>query len=776
MRTTHGLRSSGGADLTAIQLREPREQPDADQVRTFVQRAVADGAAQWQRIESAQRVLLCERPPSSSTGIRSMSENLRAAPSGENGTDLKYALAAEVGNELSDLLEQSFQEGALSGRAMNGPEDAIKGSYAAMELKWYLDGPMEQEVDRVLSECAHWTTHFGSYVVGVDWTRRRVDRDAMIKLADLWDWAAEQGSADFTNGIAAALEQGAQLQPGEEQAIMAEGEALAREAQADLQGMVFEKDRLKELAEVVRLYAPALCEGEPMRIARAFQRGETEMACLIYETVEDRPRLTGLRPGVDVLFPNNTQDIAQAAWVVEPIWGTAADMRLRAASEGWDAAWVNELLTHPGLPCGLWQQYGSQWPWLLSGLDIGMTVPAHLRESEYFCALMLTYRTASKAGGESIYRCAVHDGCEGFAYHRRLDGLTGCLPYRDFRHERHQRTLLAGRGIVEMLEDVQNVAKGNRDAWCDGVQRVVNPTLVIGWSFQGDPRPEMVPGGLLRVKDRERDPAYMVPPNAGGMGLGIEMDRHLRMTSARQFGLMHPEVPSELLLTMWQNRTGSFLRGWSRVFRLVYEQIQLYGPEEVTLRVTDQPRWFAGTGRMPIPQQQLMRAEMRGSYDFVIEWNSKTRDVRLMESHAKVIAAAAQLDTEGRLSRGPLLASLIAPIAPQAAAAILSSEEGAEREIAKCQQDWAVIVSGQEPAPPVGRASRTALAYFEQMVQASPVMQRLLQEEQIAKVFENYLKVHQQNVAQEENRQIGATGGRPVLQPNPAGNGMTASE
>jgi hypothetical protein len=126
------------------------------------------------------------------------------------------------------------------------------------------------------------------------------------------------------------------------------------------------------------------------------------------------------------------------------------------------------------------------------------------------------------------------------------------------------------------------------------------------------------------------------------------------------------------------------------------------------------------------------------------------------------------------LSRGPLLASLIAPIAPQAAAAILSSEEGAEREVAKCQQDWAVIVSGQEPAPPVGRASRTALGYFEQMVQASEVMQQLLQNEQIAKVFENYLKVHQQNVAQEENKQIGATGGRPVLQPNPAGNGKVA--
>ncbi len=759
--------------LSELGMREPRERTNHDAIRNMVESAVTNSGVHWSRIAEHWDVLMCERPDRTGEGFKPLSSGLQGGAEEKPWeADVDVPLAERVLSEMSDLLMQGMQEGRLQATPVAGAADALKAGYANMEMHHYLNGPLAQDMEGVAAEAAWWTLGFGSYLVGLGWRRRKVDEEAVLVLAELHAWTVEQGSRDFMDALQGALAQGVEVSPAEGEALSAELESITQEVTAELEQAIFDRDQLDELAAVLLSFDPNMCEGEPRRVARALQRGETEVPYCYYRVVVDSPYLTGLRPGIDILIPEMTRRANEMPWAAEPVWGTAAEMRSLAASEGWDPAWLEEFLKNgASVPYGLMDQYGTQYPWIMTGATVGQTIGLEARQ-DYFCAIRFTYRATSRAGGESVYQCLVHDGVEGMAYHTRLRTWRGLMPYEDFRAEPHQRLLLASRGVIGSVESAQEQMRMNMNAYFDYVQKFVNPVVLKPDRFsQENVRSLFRPGADFTYGRRDQVPQYMTPPVLGAAGLGREMHELLERDVAKRFALLHPEVPAELSQAKWQQRVNAFGQVWGRVLKRVYALIQEFGPEEVTLRVTESPRWLAATGQSGA-QRSLLRSEIDGEFDFSVYYDTRGRMLDWAELRAKVWAATAAMDVDGRLPRNLMLASLVATVDPQAASRILTDDAASAQETQKTLQDWNTIVAGGEPPLNFkGRGNAQGVAMLEQLFQSSPLAQQYLQNPQIQQVTENYLKMRQQEVMQEENKQIGRTGGRPVLSGGLAGNG-----
>jgi len=764
-------------DISTIGLREPREKADAATIAELVTTAVRDGSEHWQRLQAAHEVLLCERTGRDGTGTTGIDDNNRLRGPFKGSSDVDVALAAEVLKEKTDMLRNAIAQGSLNAVPVGGSADSITAGYAQMELHYYLNGPMRRNISASLAQAAKWHRGYGAFIIGLGWKHRTHGRERVLMLSDVYAWAVEQGTSDFLSGLAAAMQEvdPAAVAPEEAAALMAAGEQAGMEAGAELIENVALREGLDELAEILQFYAPDLCEGEARRAARAFQRGETEIVVCVYEVVEDCPELRGLRPGVDILMPAETTSAAHAEWALEPMWMTKREARERSISEGWDQKWTEELMKNPGAPFGLYSQFGSAYPWLLTTTGVGCSIPWEYREDIMVCPMLFTYRAVSKAGVGAIYQCLVHDKIEGFGFHEMLETLDGLMPYEDFRSDMTERLLFQCPGLIEDVAAYQSQLKGNLDATFDAISKMVNPPLLKPSRLEGTSvRSLLAPGGEITQNRTDAKFEYLQLQNMGSIGMGEQLDKHIRLLVARRFALRHRELAPELAMACWQVETDDFLQCTSLILRRVYAMIQAYGPEHITLRVTEQPGLLAATGGAAAapPLEAIRRDEIRGSYDFSISFDTRNLVMEWVETRGKLYAAALAIDTVGAVPRVPILQSFLGSIDPKLAATVMGSEQASQQQIARTQADIASIVSGQEPPFVPGQNHQLALQYTTQAIQQSPLLQQYLTNPQIQAVMENYLKQHQMQVKQEENKQVGRTGGRPVLSGGINGNGQ----
>ncbi len=768
--------------LTTIGLREPREKPDGAAIRDLVTTAVRDGAAHWQRLQAAHEVLLCEHEGRDGTGTKGVDANNRLRGPFPGSSDVDVALAAEVLKEKTDMLRNAIAQGSLNAVPVDGGSDAITAGYTQIEMHYYLNGPMRRNFAAVMAQAAKWHRGYGSFIIGIGWNRRLHGRERTLRLEELYAWAVEQGTQDFIEGIAAALGDAggdidaleAEMQPEEAAAIEQAAQQAGQQAAENLQQGLYYKESVRELAQVLDLYSPNLCEGESLRAARAFQRGETEVDVCGYDVVENCPEIRGLRPGVDIIGPAETTDAAHGEWFVEPLWMSLRQARERSIAEGWNAKWTEELLKNPGAPFGLFAQYGSQYPWLLTTTGVGCSIPWEYRERDMVCPMLFTYRAASKAGVGAIYQCLVHDKIEGFGFHEMLDTIDGLMPYEDMRSDLTEKLLFASPGLVEDVATYQMQVKGNLDATFDAISMVVSPPLIKPSRLEGTSvRSMLSPGSEIHQNRTDTPYEFLQLQNLSGIAMGDKMDAHLRLLVARRFALRHPQLAPELAQACWQVETDDFLGSVSLLLRRVYGLIQAYGPEEVRLRVTEQPGILAATGgRSAGPAMEAVRRdEIRGSYDFSISFDTRNLVMEWVEMRGKLYAAALAIDTMGAVPRVPILRAFLGSIEPRLAGIVMGEEEASNQQIERTSADIASIISGQEPPVTPGQNHALALEYTTKVVQQSPLLQQYLQNDQVRAVMENYVKQHEMQVKQEQNKQIGRTGGRPVLSGGIKGNG-----
>ena len=105
-----------------------------------------------------------------------------------------------------------------------------------------------------------------------------------------------------------------------------------------------------DLTTLMQQLSPILSRPDARKIVTSLRTTGTASVPVAYPFI-NKPRWTALRPCVDVLFPSETSDLQEARWFCRmDDWVSETELKDRIETEGYDPAFVDELLKHKGKP------------------------------------------------------------------------------------------------------------------------------------------------------------------------------------------------------------------------------------------------------------------------------------------------------------------------------------------------------------------------------------------------------------------------------------------
>lgn len=151
---------------------------------------------------------------------------------------------------------------------------------------------------------------------------------------------------------------------------------------------------------------PAMSPAEAKRVLRGLRDGPVAD---YYAPVDDGglPEITTCIPWVNCIHPPSLTGKGRTDMFGVPEWVTEADLRARAAAEGWDKKFVESVLEHPNR---VMPELPTESSWALNGAGIGLTLDllGTTDRSPVFQIIHVWRRSVNRAGLPMIFRTVVH--------------------------------------------------------------------------------------------------------------------------------------------------------------------------------------------------------------------------------------------------------------------------------------------------------------------------------------------------------------------------------
>lgn len=539
-------------------------------------------------------------------------------------------LTQETINKRNAMRVAALSRGNLAVTAVESSDDA-RASNMRTVLRYQLNGPMKTQVLMHGLRAGSWADRWGHSVLYVGWKEERGLEPVEWNLQTVIGMLAQD---------AAARSQGMGLQ------LMDSSEF---EAQI--------KDPAQELPLAVQLAAmvPGLAlrgqagVRQARKALRAIRTGRDATVYAGYVKYS-APQWEALVPFVDVFYPAEAvfeDNLASCRWVARVKWMSAVQIKEQAAIEGWNAAWVKELLeNHKGRS----RRLTAKRPWVLSGAGVrysALNTFSASRNTEgeaqkhLYQIVELWDRSATPDGYVGTYHTVLHPDIPDKVARRQLRAdWHGCLPFVAFTCEKDEKLLLASRGVPEITMSAQVGVKAQQDSRTDAAALTTVPIWTGPQELEGmRPSP-----GKFMPQTRGGDtvqPWTMPAPD----GRSIEIERSLRHAVDRFYGLPSEAVPDAVAMAMGQAEMDWFLAGISQAIRLTAQLIQQYLPPLVNARIAGTDEVFSATAE-----------EVRGQFDFAIRFDVRGLDIewasQMLSFVQKMIVP---LDRKGDLNTYPLM-------------------------------------------------------------------------------------------------------------------------
>lgn len=229
----------------------------------------------------------------------------------------------------------------------------------------------------------------------------------------------------------------------------------------------------------------------------------------------------------------------------------------------------------------------------------------------------------------------------------------------------------------------------------------------------------------------------------------------VRLQADEYFGRPNKMIAPVVTQLKQQRAVNQWLRGWTEVFRQVFRLcIQYYSVDEL-LRITGAQ---AAQGISHDAHQ----------YDFILKFNVAELDADLVKAKLDSISTiAGTLDAAGRIDRVKLVDKALRAVAPEAADELLVDEAAASQKMYKdVKQDIANMLLGFEATYADASndpAAGTKLQMAQEVAGSNPNVQQAMQEnEMFQQLMKRYLDNLQMGVMQQQNKQVGRIGTKPM--------------
>lgn len=728
----------------------PREAPDVQKLFAQMESQISHftGAGSIvQRMEDAHRILHCLWDDQHPDGCKHGDD----ANPYDGASDVRVRVAEEVVQECALVQYSAFVAGKTAvtpgpSVANNAPEQS-QLVLAVLNHTW---GQMKQNLRTALRHFIAWKETYGHAVMHVCWHEERDVEARTVTFQEIAQLAIDGELVSLqlptTAEVKSAVESG--QEPPQE--LMQQMSQVAEMAMDALQAMIADPEREETVVAILAEHDGDITRDEARRVARALRRGDQSVEYFAPYVKSAKPRWEPLLPFVDVFYPLDTTDIQQARWVARVHWLSRVQLEERALIEGWDEQWLEKVRAHPGRAFS-----GSLLAdsWALSGVGVLHRLASDVLEREdCYQIIELHYRAISIAGTPCLYRTILHDAVrDSAAIHEPNPYEHGEFPYIASRRDFNDTALVASRGIPEIIGTQQWAIKGQHDARRDRVALATNPPAVVP-QFRAGARYRIAPGEQIPER-RTGGIRYLETPRMDVDSIKISEAEWAMID--RYFGRFSNTVPQPVTQLHQRAMVSDFLTDITAAVEQTFKLIRQYRTDEWAFRITGMDTLFHAS-----------RDLLQGDYDFTISFDPMDMDLEWLKAKLGIIGEVVlPLDSDGATDRTKLLQFAFTAIDPGLAAQVLRQSNTLQQDETEDEQNQLnKILNGLEPAFKIGQNHAGRSQFLRKMATVSPpVAKRLQEDETVRALFEARLQMHEQQVAQEQNRIIGRMGAAPVL-------------
>lgn len=442
----------------------------------------------------------------------------------------------------------------------------------------------------------------------------------------------------------------------------------------------------------------------------------------------DCPIVQSCEPDGEVIFPSYVTDPQRAPYVFWRTFYTPQELEKKAATEGWDAEWVDDAIERLKGNDSLDNQTASERSQrrdLGDDQDLIMVVYAYQRLID------------EEDGSEGIYCTVFHPDTDGYAKHELLNGYDD-YPFIVTRLNDNQKRMYETTSFADILRGPQWQIKTERDSRIDRTSMATLPPL---FHPAGQPPKEWGPGRRLPYR-RLGEIAYGPIPQFDTGSERIEAQMIAQADKAVGLDLDNP-----LSALRQQFVVNKFLDHVKDILNLAFKLFQRMGPDEVFFQVTGSP-----------DPQVMSKGDADDNFSIIVSFDTRETDPETVETQMKNIATLMQIDRNGRINVDKLLELLASQINPFIADYVLQPVEEAQDKMLKdISDDLSKIYAGIEmPARPNGAAF--AMQLVQAYTQQPDVAQRLQSDEAFAARLQKYAQQYAMMQMQAQNAVTGRLG------------------
>lgn len=405
-------------------------------------------------------------------------------------------------------------------------------------------------------------------------------------------------------------------------------------------------------------------ERDAKKVVRALGEGDGRVEFLARGETTEGVRLTALRYGDDFCLPVECRSFDYASPWFRSEWLTKEQLLERVESDGWDAAWVEETLQHPGA-------------------DFYNSRAVDARSSEDYRDLYNVcwcYTAETNDAGETVRRVCVLSHADGSAFGRRaLSTRRGKWNAVLFRREVVSTRLLAGRGLAEICSADQGLVKTLSDRSNDNaIIGSLPPAVTKGTQARNA---VIQPFGRIPIGTAD-DVRFMTPPQFPATAK--DRAKEIRDALLDYLGISNGE-------TDVTGRAKAFVAGFLRqvrdLFVLMVETAQDCASDELLAGVTDDG-----------DVKGLKREDITGRFGLKLTLDPDNLDGERLMKKLTTFSQVIGMDRRGEIDTAPVMRHALFSLFPEVSRRLLkSSDRMTADDLSDEQSNFVKIKAGVMP-------------------------------------------------------------------------------
>jgi len=665
-------------------------------------------------------------------------------------SDTRVRTVEKVIGEHRTLASYAFHNMKLQAKSTRPAVSIRESQQATTLLNWMFFSHMQAELHREMRLAVTWRNGYGSAIVRADWKQTRRLEYIEVNVMGLQEFVNEPAVAAFVG-------EGVGIPIGENLDI------------TDLQEMIMDPSYRDDLARLLKAVSHDYLSLKDAQKKVDDLRQLRTVEVPIPSVFESQPRLSALRPMIDVLFPPVADDLQRVPWTDAIEFVSETELRDRIETAGYDKDFVEEAISRRGV--------SSQSDWRLTSIAERSAITGAASTTlpfENVIELHHFYTLVQDRGVPARFCTVLHMDVDIPAKHAPAGYEHQESCFHPLRFEINDRPILSSRGIAEIAYTWEQELKAQYDAQSDRTALELRPPLVTTYDQVQKMKENVQPGAIIPM--RKFDDAQwmrMSAPSAASVGIIQAIEQRIEA----YWGIFGLNLDPDLKKLRQEEFTTDILLEFKPIIQQVMKLMRQLLPESDVAAVV---------GQLQRPFH-ISRQEIQGEFEISATVDLRNIDSDWLKEKLGYFQQLAQMDTMGLLDKAALLKSGAEAIDYSFAdMAIQNPQAASQAEIQDEQRAVDLIIgSGQDQPLPQGANYQLRLQTLQakqQSITQNPATMKIIQgNPDVMKVLLNRAQFFQRQLQQQQNAQIGRmqvtqTFNKNAPQPDVAGGGGAISQ